>query len=132
MKAVTAKITRALQVGSFLRCADNTGATMLQLIAVKGYHGVSRRRAKAGVADVVVVTVKKGDPKLRHELALAVIIRQRKEYRRRTGIRVAFDDNAAVLVNERFEPKGTRIKGPVAREVVERFSAIGKITTMVV
>ncbi len=132
MKSITARITGALQAGSFIRCIDNSGADMLQMISLKGYHGVKRRRGTAGVGDVIVAAVKKGDPKMRHEVVEAVIVRQRKEYRRRSGLRVVFEDNAAVLVNERGEPRGTRLKGPIAREAVERWSAIGKVASMVV
>lgn len=132
MKSITASLGRGLQIGSMLRCADNTGADLLQIIAVKGWHGVSRRRPAAGIADVVVTAVKKGDPKMRHEVVTAVIVRQAKGFRRPSGLRVVFDENAAVLVNERGEPRGTRIKGPIAKEVVERWSAIGKIATTVV
>ena len=132
MKSVSATITRGLETGSFLKCIDNTGATELQIISVMGYHGVKRRRAGCGIGDVAVAAVKKGDPKLRHEVVHAVIVRQRKPYRRRNGMRVSFEDNAAVLVNERLDPRGTRLKGPIAKEVVERFSTVGKIATMVV
>jgi large subunit ribosomal protein L14 len=132
MKAVSASVSRGLQVGTFVKCADNTGATEIQIIAVKGYKGVKNRVPSAGVAGVVVCAVKKGDPKIRHEVVTAVIVRQRKEFRRPNGLRVKFEDNAAVLINERGEPRGTRIKGPIAKEAVERFSTIGKIATMVV
>jgi len=132
MKSVSATITRGLETGSFLKCIDNTGATELQIISLMGYHGVKRRRAGCGIGDVIVAAVTKGDPKLRHEVVHAVIVRQRKPYRRRNGLRVCFEDNAAVLVNERLDPRGTRLKGPIAKEVVERFSTVGKIATMVV
>jgi large subunit ribosomal protein L14 len=132
MKAITASITRGLQSGSFIKCADNSGADLLQMIVLKGYHGVKRRRASAGIGDVIVAAVKKGDVKMRHEVVEAVIVRVRKEFRRRNGMRIKFEDNAAVLVNERGEPRGTRLKGPIAKEVVERFSAVGKIASMVV
>ena len=132
MKAVRARVKRALQVGSYINCADNTGAKLLQIIAVFGYKGKRRRRASAGVGDMVKVTVKEGDVKVRKQLFNAVIIRQKAEYRRLNGLRVAFEDNAAVLVDERGEPKGTEIKGPVAKEAVERFSGIGKIASIVV
>ena len=132
MKPITAKITKALQAGSFLTCADNTGANLLQIIAVKGYKGVKSRSPKCGVGDWVICSVKEGDIKLMHEVVQAIIIRQKKEYRRANGIRVKFEDNAAILVNEKGEPRGTKIKGPVAKEVIERFSVIGKIATMVV
>jgi large subunit ribosomal protein L14 len=132
MKSVSARVTRGLESGSFLKCADNTGALTLQIISVKTYHGVKRRRGSAGIADVIVAAVKKGDPKIRHQVVIAVIIRQKRYYTRPNGMRVGFEDNAAVLVNERGEPRGTRIKGPIAKEVVERFSMIGKIATIVV
>jgi large subunit ribosomal protein L14 len=132
MKAVRARIKKALNVGSYLVCADNTGAKVLQIISVIGYKGIRRRQPKAGVGDVVKCTVKEGDVKIRKQVVTAVIIRQKAEYRRKEGIRIKFEDNAAVLVNESLEPRGTQIKGPVAREVVERFPAIGKIASMVV
>lgn len=121
-----------MPVGSKIKCADNTGAAELQIIAIKGWHGVARRAPAAGIADLIVATVKKGEPKMRHEIVQAVIVRAAKEWRRADGLRVAFDDNAAVLVNERGEPRGSRIKGPIAKEVVERWPAIGKIATMVI
>ncbi|RLI98918.1 MAG: 50S ribosomal protein L14 [Candidatus Aenigmatarchaeota archaeon] len=132
MKAVRAKVTKALPVGSFINCADNTGAKLLQIISVFGYKGKRRRRAAAGVGDMVKVTVKEGDVKLRKQLFNAVIIRQKAEYRRPNGLRIKFEDNAAVLVDERGEPKGSQIKGPVAKEAVERFPGIGKIASIVV
>ncbi|MEM5836692.1 MAG: 50S ribosomal protein L14 [Candidatus Aenigmatarchaeota archaeon] len=132
MKAVKARVTRALNVGSYVNCADNTGAKVLQIIAVFGYKGVKRRQPKAGVADVVKCSVKKGDVKMRKQVVNAVIIRQKAEYRRPNGLRVKFEDNAAVIVDDNFEPKGTEIKGPVAKEAVERFPSIGKIATIVV
>ncbi|MDI6806931.1 MAG: 50S ribosomal protein L14 [Candidatus Aenigmarchaeota archaeon] len=132
MKAVKATITKALNVGSYLNCSDNTGAKLLQIISVLGYKGVRRRQPRAGVADVVKCSVKEGDVKLRKQIVNAVIIRQKAEYRRPSGLRVAFEDNAAVIVDDNFEPKGTGIKGAVAKEAVERFSSIGKIAKMVV
>lgn len=132
MKSISAKVTSGLQVGSKVRCVDNSGASEVQIIAVRGYKGVKRRHPKAGVADLVIATVKKGDPKIRHEIVRAVIVRQKKEYRRKNGMRISFEDNAVVLVNDKNDPRGTRIKGPIAKEVVERFSTIGKIASIVV
>ncbi|MDI6798620.1 MAG: 50S ribosomal protein L14 [Candidatus Aenigmarchaeota archaeon] len=132
MKAVRARITKALNVGSYLNCSDNTGAKVLQIISVFGYKGVRRRQPKAGVGDMIKATVKEGDVKMRKQVVNAVIIRQRAEYRRLGGLRVSFEDNAAVIVDEKGEPKGTQIKGPVAKEAVERFSSLGKISSIVV
>lgn len=132
MKPVKANITKALNTGTFLVCADNTGAKLLQIISVFGYKGVRRRQPKAGVANMIKVTVKEGDVKIRKQLSNAVIIRQRAEYRRPDGMRVSFEDNAAVLVDDKGDPKGTEIKGPIAKEAVERFSGLGKIASIVV
>ncbi len=132
MKPISARITNGLQVESYLKCADNTGASTLQIIAVKGYKGVKTRHPRCGVGNWIICSVKKGDPKLKHQVVHAVVVRQRKEYRRKSGIRVKFEDNAAVLINEKGEPRGTKIKGPIAKEVVERYSVIGKIATTVV
>ncbi|MEM5875386.1 MAG: 50S ribosomal protein L14 [Candidatus Aenigmatarchaeota archaeon] len=132
MKGISSSVTKALNVGSYVVCADNTGAKMVQIIAVKTYKGKRRRIPKAGVGDLVKVVVKSGDVKVRKQIFDAVIIRQRKEYRRANGIRISFEDNAVVIVNEEGEPKGTEIRGPVAKEAVERFSSIGKIASMVV
>ncbi|MBS3054824.1 MAG: 50S ribosomal protein L14 [Candidatus Aenigmarchaeota archaeon] len=133
MKAVSARIPRALQIMSRIKCADNSGAKELEIIAVKGYRGVQRRNPKAGVGDVVICTVKKGKEKVMHQMVYCVIVRQKKEFRRSDGTRVKFSDNAAVLVNSKtFEPTGTEIRTVIAKEVVERFSMIGKIASLVV
>jgi len=132
LKAVRANITKSLNQSSYLVCADNTGAKILQIISVGGYKGTRRRMPKAGVGSLIRVTVKEGDVKVRHQISHAVVIRQKAEYRRMDGTHISFEDNAAVLVNENGEPKGTDIKGPVAKEAVEKFSTIGKISSMVV
>lgn len=132
MKAITARIPKSIQLKSMLQCADNSGAKVLQLISVRGYKGRLRRIPRAGVGDVVICTVKKGKEKIRHQVVYAVIVRQRKEFRRSDGTRVKFTDNAAVLVNSKtFEPQGTEIRSVIAKEVVERFSTIGKIASIV-
>ena len=133
MQNVSAKISKGIQLGTMLKCADNTGAKELELISVKKYKGVRRRLAKAGVADVIICTVKKGNEKMRHQIVHAVIVRQKKEYRRFDGVRIKFSDNAAVLVNPKTsDPVGTEIRSVIAKEVVEKFTAIGKIAYMVV
>ena len=131
MKGHKAKIPRSVQTGTLLECADNSGARILQIIAVKNYRGVKRRYPKAGIGDLVIVSVKKGSPEVRKQIFHAVVIRQKKELRRPSGIRVKFEDNAAVLTDENGEPKGTEIKGPVAREAAERFSKIASAATTI-
>ncbi|MCX8178368.1 MAG: 50S ribosomal protein L14 [Candidatus Aenigmarchaeota archaeon] len=132
MKAIKAKITRGIPVNSLIECADNTGAKILNVIAVMGYKGVKRRMPSCGVGDMIVCSVKSGTVKWRKQVVKAVVIRQKKEYRRMNGIRISFEDNAAILVNERGEPVGSQIKGPVAREAVDRFSVIGKVASFVI
>lgn len=132
MKAVKARVSKGLQVGSYVSCADNTGAKVLQIISVMGYKGRRRRRGSAGVGDKVKCSVKVGDVRMRKQVVTAVIVRQRKEYSRPDGMRVQFEDNAAVLIDEKDEPRGTAIKGPIAREAVERFPSLGKIASLVV
>ena len=132
MKPIKASITRAIPTGTYLTCADNTGAKIVQVISVFGYKGVRRRQPAAGVGNMIKITIKQGDVKLRKTLSNAIIIRQKAEYRRKDGLRVSFADNACVLVDDTGTPKGTDIKGPVAKEAVERFSSLGKISSIVV
>jgi len=132
MKAVSAKVTKCLPIGAVLTCADNSGAKELQIISVMGFKGKRRTRATGGVGSFITCRVFKGNEKVRHEVFKAVIIRQRKEYKRSNGMTIAFEDNAAVIVNEKGEPKGTLVKGPVAKEAVERFPLVGKISSIVV
>jgi large subunit ribosomal protein L14 len=132
MKAKQSRTPRALATGSRLTCADNTGARIIEIISVDRFHGVRRRQPKMGLGDMGTMSVKKGTPDMRRKLVKAVIIRQKKEIRRINGLRLSFEDNAAVVTNERGEPRGTEIKGPVAREVAERFPKIGSMATIIV
>ncbi len=102
-----------------LKIADNTGAQEAMVIKVLG----GTRRKYAYVGDVVVVTIKEaipGAPVKRGDVVRAVIVRTRKEMRRPDGTYIKFDDNAAVLIDQNNEPRGTRVFGPVARELRER------------
>ncbi|MEM0356664.1 MAG: 50S ribosomal protein L14 [Candidatus Anstonellales archaeon] len=132
MKALRAKPVKVLSVGSYLKCDDNSGARELMIIGVVGYKGVRSRVPKAGVGDMVICSVKKGDPKMVGTKVKAVIVRQKKEYRRYAGYRISFEDNAAVVVNDDGVPIGTEIKGVVAREAVERYPKIAAISQGVV
>lgn len=132
MKGLSVKTTKCIMLGTRLVCADNTGAKELELIAVKGFKGSKRRLARAGIGDVIVCSVKKGDEKIRKTVVYAVIVRQKKEYMRPDGMRVKFTDNAGVIINSKsYEPTGTEIRTAIAKEVVERFSTIGKIASIV-
>ena len=102
-----------------LNVADNTGAKKVMCIKVLG--GTRRRYSRVG--DVIVVSIKSAVPGgsvKKGEVSKAVIVRTKKEVGRSDGSYVRFDDNAVVLINEQNEPKGTRIFGPVARELREK------------
>jgi large subunit ribosomal protein L14 len=108
-----------IQQESILKIADNTGARQALCIRVLG--GTRRRYARVG--DVIVVTIKDAIPNAgvkKGEVAKAVIVRTAKEMRRKDGSYIRFDDNAAVLINDAGEPRGTRIFGPVGRELRDR------------
>jgi len=125
-------INPGLQVGSYVRVADNSGAKEVMIIGVPGYKGRLRRLPFAGVGDIVIVTVKKGTPKMRRQIVHAVIVRQKKPFRRADGTWVAFEDNAVVIVNPDGSPRGSEIRGPIAREAAERFPRLSNIATLVV
>jgi len=132
MEALKADVTQGLEKGSLINCADNTGARQLKVISTSGYSGTISRHPKAGLGDKVTVSVTKGTPEMRRQVLEAVVIRQRKSIRRPDGTRVKFEDNAAVIVDENEDPRGTEIKGPIAREVAERFGSIASTATMIV
>ena len=108
-----------IQPQTRLKVADNSGAKEIMCFRVLG--GSFRRTA--GVGDVIVASVKSATPGgavKKGDVVKAVIVRTRKQYRRPDGTYIRFDDNAAVIINEQKQPKGTRIFGPVARELRER------------
>lgn len=124
-------ITRSIPLNSVITCADNTGAKTLRVVQVKGYKGRLRRVPSASVGDQVVVVVKKGPLDLRKQTFGAVIVRQKYPVRRVGGTRVAFEDNAGVIITPEGELKGTDIKGPVATEAAERWPRIANVATMI-
>ena len=108
-----------IQEYTWLNVADNTGARQVRCIKVLG--GTGRRYASLG--DRFVASVKEASPGgsvKKGEVVKAVVVRVRKEVRRRDGSYIRFDENAAVLIDDQGEPRGTRIFGPVARELRER------------
>ena len=108
-----------IQPQTRLKVADNSGAKEIMCFRVLG--GSFRRTASVG--DVIVASVKSATPGgavKKGDVVKAVIVRTRKQYRRPDGTYIRFDDNAAVIINEQKQPKGTRIFGPVARELREK------------
>ncbi|MBM3247188.1 50S ribosomal protein L14 [Candidatus Pacearchaeota archaeon] len=132
MKALAAQLTRALNLGSIIVAADNSGALLVKIVGVKHGKVVRGRQQYAKMADHVKVSVVKGLPDMKGKVFDAVIVRQKRPYRRYTGERISFVDNAAVLLkDEKGNPKGTQVKGPVAREVHERWPNVSKIAKFV-
>ena len=128
MKAIGAKATEGLNLGAILVAADNSGAKIVRLVGVKKSKAKKGKQTAAKIADWVKVSVRKGIPDMKGKVFDAVIVRQKRSYRRKNGERIAFEDNAvAILKDEKGNPKGTQIKGPVAREVQERWSSVAKI-----
>ncbi|HYY67506.1 MAG TPA: 50S ribosomal protein L14 [Nitrososphaeraceae archaeon] len=125
-------ITRALPITAELTCADNTGAKVLRIAQVTRYKGRHSRLPSAAVGDFVTVTVKKGRAELRRQIFGAVIVRQKYPIKRLSGIRVTFEDNAAVLVTTEGEIKGTDIKGPVAAEAAEKWPRIANLAPLII
>jgi len=128
MKGIGARMTRGLNIGSHVLASDNSGARIVKIVSVKGGKTTRGRQQYAKIGDWVKVSVRKGDYKMKGQVFDAVIIRQKKPFRRKTGERVAFQDNAVVLLkDEKGNPKGTQIKGPIAKEVSDRWQFLGKI-----
>jgi large subunit ribosomal protein L14 len=108
-----------IQTNSRLKVADNTGAREIMCINIPG----GTRRRYAGVGDIIVASVKKaipGSATRKGEVVRAVVIRTAQPYRRPDGSYIKFDENAAVILTDKNNPKGTRIFGPVARELREK------------
>ncbi|MBU0636302.1 50S ribosomal protein L14 [Candidatus Micrarchaeota archaeon] len=131
MKAINARSTKGLSQKSRCVCTDNSGAKEVEIISVLKFHGRKRMNPKGGIADLVNVVVKKGKPEMRKKVERAVIVRVRMVYRRKDGLRVKFEDNAVVLVDEKGIPKASEIKGVVAKEVGERWPKIAGLAQAV-
>ena len=116
-----------IQQESVVKVADNSGAKTALVIRVLG----GTRRRYAGIGDVVIVAVKNALPNgtvKKSDVARAVVVRTAKETRRKDGSYIRFDENAVVIINDAGEPRGTRIFGPVARELREK--KYGKIVSL--
>ena len=139
MKAVSAKTTAGMNLGAKMIAADNSGARIIRITGVKRGKTVKKRQQYAKLGDWVKISIKarktrikKGLPDMKGKVFDAVVIRQKKPFRRLNGERVAFEDNAvAILKDDKGNPKGTQIKGPIAREVQERWPQVAKIAKIV-
>jgi len=132
MKGVAARLTKGLNLGSNCLASDNSGARIVRIVGLKGMKVKRGRQQYVKLGDFIKVSVRKGDPKLKGEIFDAVVIRQVKPFQRHTGERVAFMDNAVCLLkDDKGNPKGTQIKGPIAREVAERYPFVAKIAKFI-
>lgn len=118
------RMSLALPAGAVINCADNSGAKNLYVIAVFGAGARLNRLPAASAGDMFVASVKKGKPELRKKVMPAVVVRQRKPWRRGDGVFLYFEDNAGVIVNPKGEMKGSAITGPVAKECADLWPRI--------
>ena len=121
-----------LPVGAVVNCADNTGAKSLMIISVSGIKGHLKRLPAAACGDLVMASCKKGKPELRKKVHPAVIVRQRKTWRRKEGTYIYFEDNAGVIVNNKGEMKGSAISGPTAKEAADLWPRIASNSSSIV
>ncbi len=133
MKGVKARLTRGLPHTANVLACDNSGARILRIISVKNAKTVKGRKPSASVGDYVMCSVVEGKPEMRKQVVAAIIVRQRMPYRRLDGVRIRFEDNAAVVIKDEMgNPKGTMIKGPIAKEAAERWPLVAKIAGMII
>lgn len=130
--AQRARVSRGIPVGAIVKCADNSGARALRVIQVTGYKGRLRRVPAAGVGDMMTVSVRRGTPDMRRKIFQAVLIRQRKPYRRSDGVWVQFEDNAAVVMTPEGDMRGSEIRGPVSKEAAEVWTRIASASSIIV
>ena len=102
------------------------------MIGVPHHKTVWRRIPGAAVGDMVVVSIRAGKPELRKQVMRAIVIRQRRPYRRADGTWIAFEDNAVVIVTSEGDPKGTEIRGPLAKEAAERWPRLSAMASIVI
>jgi large subunit ribosomal protein L14 len=134
MKAIRRNGSRGLPIGAYVDVVDNSGAKKIRIISVKGYKTVKRQLENAGVGDLVTAHVVKGKPDVKHTVVKCVIVRQKQEFKRPDGSTIKFESNGAVVLKDEKgnSPKGTIIKGPVAREVGERFPAVARLASIII
>jgi large subunit ribosomal protein L14 len=133
MQANKAKIVRGINAGAWLPCCDNSGAKIIKVISVKTQKTTKRRIPSCGVGDLILASVKKGKPDMRKQVVFAVIVRQKKAFRRPDGMRIKFEDNAAVVLkDDKGNPKGTIFKGPIAKEAAARWPGVAKVASIIV
>ncbi|MCP4762808.1 MAG: 50S ribosomal protein L14 [archaeon] len=126
------KVTRSLNVGTVIKITDNSGAKAAKILSVHGLKSRLNRIPAAAVGDSVVITVVKGTPEMRRKILRAVIVRQKKTIRRVDGTNIQFEDNAGVIISPDGDPKGTDVRGPIAREAAELFPRVASVASQII
>ncbi|XP_047329524.1 60S ribosomal protein L23-like [Impatiens glandulifera] len=132
------RMSLGLPIAATVNCADNTSAENLYIISVKGIKGRLNRLLSSCVGDMVMATVKKGKPNLRKKVMSAVIVRQRKPWRRKDGVFMYFEDNAGVIVNPKGEMKGKKclkisaITSPIGKECADLWPRNASVANAIV
>ena len=126
------RVTLGLPVSSVINCADNSGAKNLYIISVKGWGARLNRLPSACSGSMVMATVKKGKPDLRKKVHPAIVVRQRRPFRRKDGVWIYFEDNAGVIVNPKGDMKGSAVTGPVAKECADLWPRIASAANSIV
>ncbi|NYZ79982.1 uL14 family ribosomal protein [Candidatus Micrarchaeota archaeon] len=132
MKGIASHMTGGLTIGTVVKVDDNSGAKLLRIISKLKYRGRRGRIPAIGIADIFMGSVISGKKDLRKKVLRAVVIRQKKEFRRFTGERVKFEDNACVIITDKNEPQASEIKGVVAKEVAERFPKVSTLAKNII
>lgn len=134
MKAIKRSNTRGLPIGARVPVVDNSGAKEARIISVKGYKTVKRMLECAGVGDLVTANVTKGKPEMKHTVVKCVVVRQKQEFKRPDGTTIKFESNGLVVLKDEksASPKGTIVKGAVAKEVGERFPAVARLANIMI
>jgi len=126
------RLSKGLPAGAVIKCADNTGARELKVVQVKGYKGRLRRVPAASIGDMIIASVKRGAPDMRNKIFPAVIVRQRRPFRRSDNTWIQFEDNAAVIMTPEGEMRGSEIRGPVAKEAAEKWPRIASASSIII
>lgn len=132
MRPITANPTKAIFQKSKVICTDNSGAKIVHIISALKTKTVKGMKPGGGIATTFNVVIKKGKPEMRKKIEKAVLVRSKKEYMRKTGMRIKFEDNAVALIDDKGLPKASEIKGAIAKEVAERFPKVAGIASSIV
>ncbi|OLS16164.1 MAG: 50S ribosomal protein L14P [Promethearchaeota archaeon CR_4] len=125
-------ITRGIGIGAKVKIADNSGAKEGKLIGVMHLSTRLNRFPAATVGDIVTLSIRKGTPEMRRQKLRGIIVRQKQFIHRPDGTRIQFEDNAAVIVTPDGEPKGSEIRGPIAKEATDLHPRLAGVASIII